>query len=727
MGWFDEQIRLKIKNDDERFSDSLMEMSGIIMGKENAFLRNADNRTITIKAVSLILEFYHIRPQKIPDSLKEMNDILEYLLRPSGFMKRKVLLKGEWYKDGIGAMLGTYKDSGKAVAIIPAGTQGYEFINEKTGRTEKVRKENANLISEEAYCFYKPLPLRLVTAKDILKYMVQTLSGLDYISIIIASLLVTLLGMITPYANNLIFANAIPARSTSLLATTGLLLIMTAVTSCVIKLVKQVLMAKVKTKMSISIESAVMMRLLSLPAVFFKRYSSGELAGRIQDMNGLCSMITEVIFTVGLSVILSVLNLFQVYAYAPELMGAVAAILLITLVFAVISSAVQTKVYLEKTELSEKERGMVYSIYSGIEKIKVSGAEKRAFSKWAAEYGKSASLEYNPPLFVKLAPVIQNAILLIGGIVIYNRAALAAIDVADYMAFQVSYGMLTGAFSSLVSVSTVFARIKAVLSVISPILSEVPEVSEDKKVVTRLSGGIELNNISFRYKEDMPLIIDNLSLKIRAGQYVAIVGKTGCGKSTLMRLMLGFEKPKKGAVYYDGKDLSLLDLKSLRKFMGVIMQNGKVFPGDIFSNIAVSAPGLTLEKAWEAAEMAGIAEDIRQMPMGMNTIISEDGGGFSRGQKQRLMIARAIASNPKVLLFDEATSALDNITQKKVSDSLSRLKCTRIVIAHRLSTIRECDRIVMLDKGQIVEDGTYDELIRLNGAFAGLVERQKVN
>lgn len=286
--------------------------------------------------------------------------------------------------------------------------------------------------------------------------------------------------------------------------------------------------------------------------------------------------------------------------------------------------------------------------------------------------------------------------------------------------------MISGAFISMTSMSDVLARIQAILSLAAPVLSEVPEVSEDKKVVTRLSGGIELNNVSFRYKEDMPLIINNLSMRIRQGQYVAIVGKTGCGKSTLMRLMLGFEKPQKGAVYYDGKDLSHLDLKSLRKYMGVVMQNGKIFQGSIYSNIVISAPWLSVDDAWKAAEMSGIASDIREMPMGMDTIIAEGGGGFSGGQKQRLMIARAIAAKPKILLFDEATSALDNITQKQVSDALAGLKCTRIVIAHRLSTIKECDRIVVLDNGQIIEDGKYEDLVQKNGFFAELVERQKV-
>ena len=224
----------------------------------------------------------------------------------------------------------------------------------------------------------------------------------------------------------------------------------------------------------------------------------------------------------------------------------------------------------------------------------------------------------------------------------------------------------------------------------------------------------------------MPYILNHLSLKIQAGQYVAIVGKTGCGKSTLMRLLLGFEKPLRGGIYYDGKDINNLDLRSLRHKIGVVMQDGKLFQGDIFSNIIISAPRLTLDDAWEAARKAGMAEDIQRMPMGMFTLISEGTGGISGGQRQRLLIARAIAPKPKVLMFDEATSALDNMTQKIVSDSLDTLNCTRIVIAHRLSTIKNCDRIIVLDNGKIIEDGTYDELILKNGIFTELVKRQRL-
>ncbi len=221
-------------------------------------------------------------------------------------------------------------------------------------------------------------------------------------------------------------------------------------------------------------------------------------------------------------------------------------------------------------------------------------------------------------------------------------------------------------------------------------------------------------------------MLKDLSLKIHPGEYVAIVGRTGCGKSTLVRLLLGFEKPEKGAVYYDGRDLSSLDLPSLRRKIGTVTQDAGLFRGNIYSNIVITAPELSMEDAWEAAETAGIADDIRLMPMGMHTIISEGQGGISGGQRQRLMIARAIAPKPKLLIFDEATSSLDNRTQKQVSEALDQMGCTRVVIAHRLSTIRHCDRILVLDGGRIVEDGTYEQLIERGGVFAGLVERQRM-
>ena len=242
----------------------------------------------------------------------------------------------------------------------------------------------------------------------------------------------------------------------------------------------------------------------------------------------------------------------------------------------------------------------------------------------------------------------------------------------------------------------------------------------------KLSGNIELNQVYFRYCDDMPYVLDGINLTVRSGEYLGIAGSSGCGKSTLLRILLGFEKPESGSVYYDLQDLSGLDMRSVRRRIGVVLQNGRLFSGDIFSNIAAGTPWLSVEEAWDAARACGLAEDIESFPMGMSTLISDGGGGLSGGQQQRLLIARALASKPDMIMFDEATSALDNITQAQIVKTLEGLDCTRIVIAHRLSTIKNCSRIIYLDKGRVVEEGTYDELMELNGRFAAMARRQIV-
>lgn len=271
-----------------------------------------------------------------------------------------------------------------------------------------------------------------------------------------------------------------------------------------------------------------------------------------------------------------------------------------------------------------------------------------------------------------------------------------------------------------------FANLGPILKMVKPVLEQEPESCNGRKIPTSLSGDIDVNHITFRYSEDGPTILNDINFKVKKGEYVAIVGSTGCGKSTLMRILLGFENPEQGAIYYGGRDLKSLDLRSVRQKIGVVMQNGSLFPGDIFSNIIVTSPWKNIDDAWEAARMAGIDEDIKEMPMGMHTLISEGAGGISGGQKQRLMIARAIIGKPSILYFDEATSALDNITQSHVAKSISNLKSTRIVIAHRLSTIKNCDRILVMDKGKIVEEGNYDSLMEKKGLFYELAIRQVV-
>ncbi|MBR3174901.1 MAG: ATP-binding cassette domain-containing protein [Oscillospiraceae bacterium] len=327
---------------------------------------------------------------------------------------------------------------------------------------------------------------------------------------------------------------------------------------------------------------------------------------------------------------------------------------------------------------------------------------------------------------VFLDRVLTPVIMLAGMILIYLTAVRANTPSADFYAFLSSYAILTGALTMISANAVSFANALPVFRALKPVMDFAPEIDEEKEVVERLRGKISMKNVTFRYADNMPPVLENLNVEIRSGEYVAIVGHTGCGKSTVLRLLLGFEKPGHGEVFYDGKNLQSLNAASLRRRIGTVLQNGEVFQGSILSNILVSGTGLGEEDAWEAAETAGIAEDIRRMPMQMNTPLPDGGRGVSGGQLQRLMIARAIAPKPDILFFDEATSTLDNVTQKAVTEAVGEMACTRLVIAHRLSTVQNCDRILCLDSGRIVEEGNYDELMRKNGFFADLVKRQQI-
>ena len=726
MGWFDEQIKQRKQNDDAVFSEAFAGIADAVLGSRMSAAFSSDEARAQ-SAIDEILKFYHLKPREVPDSVKGLNDTLEYLLRPHGIMRRMVELEDNWFTDAVGAMLGTRKDDGSVVAFIPRGLKGYVYFDTATGQWIRITRKNQNLFQREAMCFYKPFPLTKLNLASLMRFILDCLSMADLMLVLAGALAVSLVGMLTPKLNGILFGQVLESGSPRLLWGITIFMICTSLSTLLLRTVNVMLTERLNTKLELSVQAASMMRILSLPADFFKQFSAGELSNRVNQIQSLCGMLVSTVLNTGLTSLFSLIYVSQIFAYAPILVTPALIIIGVTLLFSVVTTLVQGSLTKKQMELSGKESGMSYALISGIQKIRLSGAEKRAFARWSELYAKQLRMSYNGPLFLRANSVISLLISTTGTIVMYYFAVKSQVSVADYYAFNAAYGMVSGAFLSLAGVAGTIARFKPILDVAKPILETVPEVSEGKLVLERLSGGIELNNVSVRYNENMPLVVDDLSLKIRPGQYVAIVGATGCGKSTLMRIMLGFEKPQKGAVYYDGRDLNTIDLKSLRRRIGVVMQNGKLFQGDIFSNIIISAPQLTMDDAWAAAEMAGIADDIRAMPMGMHTLISEGSGGISGGQRQRLMIARAVASKPRILMFDEATSALDNMTQKIVSESLAKLKCTRIVIAHRLSTIRSCDRIIYLEKGKILEDGTYDELIARQGKFAELVERQRLD
>ncbi len=725
MGWFDDQIEFRKKHERELLSDSFEGIARSITGRKiRSTLQDQEDVS---DAISGLLKHFGLKEREVPANIRGLQDRLDYLLSPTGILYREVILTKGWHADAMGPMITSLKEEGTVITVLPSDMGGYEYVDPHTGKRIHINSKEERRISNEALCFYRPLPMRELKLKDLIRYMMSCLTMRDLISFIVAALAITLVGLLIPKLNQILMGTVVESASMQLLYAVMSFLFFVTIGSILLSIIRTMLLSRIRYKLNINVSAATMMRILSMPATFFRDYSAGELNQYISYMDSLCSTIVNTLFSTAITCVFSLVYLAQIFTFAPSLVWPSLIVTILTLGISLLSAMVQMRIDAEKMTFTAKERGFVYSLISGIQKIRLSGSENRAFAKWSRLYSKSAVLTFNPPVIIKLSEVFVTAITLIGTAIMYFVAVKNKVSVADYYAFNTSYAYISSAFSSLATMALSAASIKPIINLIKPLLATTPESSLAKETVTRISGSIEMSHVTFGYDPESKPLFDDFNLSIAPRQYVAIVGKSGCGKSTLVRLLLGFEKPSRGVINYDRKDLQQLDLRSLRRQIGVVMQDGRLFSGSIFENIVISAPTLKLQDAWDAAEIAGIADDIRDMPMGMNTLLQDGGGTISGGQRQRLMIARAVAPKPRILIFDEATSALDNITQKKVSEALDKMKCTRIIIAHRLSTIRHCDRILVIDGGKIAEDGTYEELIARNGIFAELVERQRLD
>ena len=718
MAKYNEQIKSRKESNKKAFKSSFLNLAGM---EKNAKQGREDF------IVSQLLNYFKIQGVETPSHVKTLEEKIEYLANIGLFVGRKIELNGMWHLDYREPILVFTKDTGTPILLIPRGGSTFYYISYETGKKVIGTMAMSRKLKKEAYVFYRPLPSHKLTLREYFKFFRKSVRLMDFVWVTIFSIVATAVGMLLPYIMKMLTGEVVQNANYEAFRTVAIYLVGAGLGFILIKSSQAFMNARIAIKIEKLMQEATMMRLMSLPPSFFKKYSTGELVARFTSVSALSQLIFNGVFLTFLSTLMSLAYMTQIVQFTPYLVLPVVLILVITTIFNVLVSLIQIKVSRKQMRLSAKENGTSYAIISGIQKIRLAGAEKRAFAKWANDYAKSSRPLYNPPLIIRLSAAISLAIGLIGQIIIYVIASKNSIDVSSFMAFTASFGSLSAAASSASEISNTLARVRPVLDMARPILEAEEEDNRDKKIIETLKGNIKLDHLTFRYDENERNILEDINLEIHEGEYVGVVGKTGCGKSTLVRLLLGFEKPTEGTIYYDKNDISTLNLQSLRSKIGSVTQNGGIFHADIMSNILITAPHLKEEDAWEAATTAGIASDIREMPMKMKTVISEGQGGISGGQKQRIMIARAIVNKPKVLIFDEATSALDNVTQNNIAESINKLNCTRIVIAHRLSTIKHCDRIIYMEDGKIMESGNYEELIAKKGKFFELVERQRLD
>ncbi len=670
---------------------------------------------------------------RLPEEAAHLTDAREILraLGSRDIHAREIELVPDWYTQDIGPLL-AFKD-GKPFALLPAAPDRYEQLDYETGRRTSVDEETAASFDSRAFCFTQAMPEDVDSLWKWFKWTTRLCWERDYWLLLFCCFIAGLIPVVTPLVTQTIFSDIIPTYDKMALLLVVQVMFVTSISGALISLVRGLTVMRLKNHVRVTAESALWIKLLSLPAAFFRKYQIGDLALRMQGVSVLSHQLSSTAANGIFNGIFCFWNLLVMFYYNYKMAILAVFIWAIFFVLSMIFSWRQVGFQREKADASGRVSGQLLQLLTGLNKFRLRAAEERAFYLWTQRFGdewkwnrKSRWQDTWINLIMSAQPIVLNFCIFYYAMSLLDDSqttGIAFMTTAEFLSFNSAMGSfgsaLNGLRSGVVSIWGVMPALERIL----PILREKSEISESKLPAGELTGEIEAAEIRFRYKPDAPLVLKNINLSIRPGSFLAIVGSSGSGKSTLLRVLIGLEKPESGAVLYDGMDLSELDVSSVRRQIGVVMQHGQLMEGSIFSNIVGSLP-LTMDDAWEVARLVGLEADIKDLPMGMHTIVNEGGTTFSGGQRQRLLIARSLVHHPRIIVFDEATSSLDNETQAIVAKTLESMRATRIVVAHRLSTIENADRILVMDRGQIVEDGTYQELMAKNGLFAELAARQ---
>ncbi len=654
-------------------------------------------------------------------------DPLDALARAHRLRTRRVALRDQWWRRENGPLLALTAGERRPVAILPRPRGGYDLCDPHSRTQRPVDAEAAATLEPFGYTLYRPFPAEPLRVWPVLRFGLRG-CGRDLLTVAGLAGAMGVLASMTPLAVGVLFDSVIPGAERGELLQLTVLLLTAAVAAAVFQVVRGIALLRIESHAGNAIQAAVWDRLIALPLPFFREYTAGDLAVRAMSVDELRRALSGAVVTGLLGGVLSVFYFALLFWYDGSLALLATGLVAVAVAVSLAMSWLQLRGQREILKLRSRISGVVLQLLAGIAKLKMVAAEPQAFGLWARLFSDQRALQFRARSLRNWLVVFHSAYPVVCSLAIFAAAAPRltgpdALTTGVFLGFLAAFNLcLASTLSASGAVINVLAALPLYEQAI-PILHTVPEVNPARRDPGELAGAVELQHVGFRYQADGPPVLRDISIRARPGEFVALVGPSGSGKSTLLRLLLGFEVPEVGTVSYDEQDLAGLDIEAVRRQMGVVLQSGRLMAGDVFTNIVGASPA-TLEQAWEAAAMAGLDEDIRQMPMGMHTMVSEGGSTFSGGQRQRLMIARAVVHRPRILLFDEATSALDNRTQAVVTRSLDRLKATRIVVAHRLSTIVGADRIYVLQGGSVVETGRYEDLLARDGVFARMARRQ---
>ncbi|MER7400207.1 NHLP bacteriocin export ABC transporter permease/ATPase subunit [Streptomyces sp. NPDC000151] len=649
---------------------------------------------------------------------------VERIAVSSRIRTRVVKLDGRWWRENSGPLVGHRSETGEPVALLWRRGR-YDAVAADGTRT-RLDQEQAAALEPRAVMLYPPLPDRPMGPLRLIRFSMRG-TRLDLRNLAIGGLVAVVLGALVPIATGKVLGDYVPNAERGLIVQTAVALIVTSLVSAVFMLLENTSILRVEGRIESTLQPAVWDRLLRLPTKFFSGRSTGELASAAMGISGIRRILSGIGSVAVQAGTVGTMNLVLLLVYSPKLaVVAIAMLLSIAAVFLLLGLW-QLRSQRELIELTNKLNNQAFQTLRGLPKLRVAAAESFAYGAWAGEFARSRELQQKVGRIKNLTTVLNAVYLPLCTLVMFMLLAgpaRGALSAGAFLTFNTAVTMMLSSVTQLTGACLQAFAVLPMFEQIKPVLDERPEVRGGSTQPGTLSGGIEARGLSFRYSDDGPLVLDDVSFEVRPGEFVAVVGASGCGKSTLLRLLIGFDRPVSGSVLYDGQDLAALDQAAVRRQCGVVLQNAQPFNGSILDCIC-GAEMFTQEEAWAAAGMAGLAEDIKRMPMGMHTMLSDGGGSISGGQRQRLMIAQALIRRPRILFFDEATSALDNETQRVVTESTRTLNATRVVIAHRLSTIMDADRVIVMSEGRVAQQGTPADLLAdTGGLFHELVRRQ---
>ena len=672
---------------------------------------------------------------QVPKSLSRQTESdvqIRDIARASGLRVRNVLLQDRWWHKDSGPMLGFLEDKRHPVALLRSHSGAYYIVDPRGGSKVRVDEESVQGLSVDARMFAESLPTDVSRLWQIPRWAAGEVWA-DISFVILLALLITLLGMLVPQATAALVDVAIPEANLRMLLEIGLGLCAAVFGIAVLSVAQGIATVRFSIWVNAKAQSAIFCHVLLLTAPFFRRFTDGDLLDRLMAISEVSQEFNSTSIRSLLVGLTASLNLGLLFYYDPQLATVVLGLGLVVLLFTVLGFVSIHKYQKVLLDLQGSFKGFVFEVTSAVGKIRLAGAGDRILGLWLKRYARQVSLKLRVQQIEDSVDTLNYSVPLAGLILVYavggqsligSTAQASGLSLGIFLAFTTAMTTFLLGLTSLSTTALELLDMLAKFERIKPIIAAEKEISVDAIDPGPLEGRVTLQDVSFGYDPKGPAILQNLNIDIQPGEFLALVGPSGCGKSTIFRLLVGFERPDAGRVLFDGQDLNQLDLGAVRSQLGCVLQSAEVSAGPIMENIAGSSR-VGIDEIWRAAEDAGLAEDIEQMPMGIHTMISEGGGNISGGQKQRLLIARALVKNPRILLLDEATSALDNNTQATVTASLKRRNVTRIAIAHRLSTIQDADRIIVLKSGKVSETGTFEALMEKSGLFASMMSKQQ--